>query len=381
MDEPVVLVVDDEPAHLRALERALAGLAQVKTAASGEAALPLLRDVCLVISDQRMGGMSGVEFLEHARNRCPTAILILLTAFADIDALQRAVNRIGIYHYLEKPWSLSELRQVVQRGLERSALERQRRRLTEELRREADYKNRLLSILAHELGTPVHIAVNTVGLLLEQPLEQETRRWVEALRRAADRLARGVGQMQRASRIACEDLRLCRRQVDLSEIAGRALEALRAACGDRALDFSETRPPRGVWIPGDREWLHHLVWNLLTNAVRFTPDGGRIALESGADGDAGWLIVRDTGIGLPDDGDLFVPFSAACGDPVLHGSGWLRFGARGLGLGLALSKRVVDAHGGAIAIASENGQGTECRVTLPARIPARRTVQNGPGGL
>jgi signal transduction histidine kinase len=353
----------------------------VNTAASGEAALPLLRDVGLVISDQRMGGMSGVEFLEQARRRCPAAILVLLTAFADIDALQQAVNRIGIYHYLEKPWSLSELRQVVQRGLERFALERQRRRLMEQLRREADYKNRLLSILAHELGTPVHIAVNTIGLLLEQPLDEETRRWMEALRRAADRLARGVGQMQRASRIACEDLRMRRRPVDLAEIAGRALEALRAVSRDRTLEFVETRPPRGVWILGDREWLHHLVWNLLTNAVRFTPDGGRIVLETGASGASGWLVVRDTGVGLADDDDLFVPFSTACGDPVLHGSGWLQFGARGLGLGLALSKRVVDAHGGAIAIASANGQGTECRVTLPAKSPVRRTVQDARGGL
>ncbi len=376
MHEPVVLVVDDEPAHHRSLRRALSGLASLREASCGAEALDLAKDgrVGLVISDQRMNGMTGVELLEEIRSRHPTTVLMLLTAYADLAALQQAVNRIGIYHYLEKPWGVVELRQVVTRGLERFGLERQRERLVAELqssyaivRREAEYKNRLLSVLAHELGTPVHIAVNAIGLLLEVPIDAAARRWVDALRRAGDRLARGVSQMQRASLVGGEQLRLRRRPIDLSHLAGEATAALRLAARARELEIVEFHPPGGSWVFGDAGWLHHLIWNLLTNAVRSTPDGGRIELATGADGEFGQLIVRDTGVGFAAEAreDLFVPFSSACGDPVLHGSGWLEFGARGLGLGLALSKNIVDAHGGFIGIESAKGSGTSCRVRLP----------------
>jgi signal transduction histidine kinase len=376
-DEPVVLIVDDEAAHLRAVQRALADLAPVRAAGSGPEALRLIEDgaVAMLISDQRMGGMSGVELLAQVRQRDTRMVLVLLTAFAEVATLQQAINGIGIYHYVEKPWSLAELRQVVVRGLERWALDRQREQLVEDLRRscaavrrEAEYKTRLLALLAHELGTPVHIAVNAIGLLSEIPVDERARRWIEPLRRAGDWLARGVAQMQRASRIESDELRLRRAHVDLSAVAGDALRELRVAAQARRLEIVERCAPGGAWVWGDRRWLHEVVWNLLTNAVRFTPDGGRVVVATERVAGAGRLIVEDSGIGFSPAAleDAFVPFSTASGDPALHGSGWLGFGARGLGLGLALCKRIVDAHGGRIELDSVAGKGSRCRVTVPA---------------
>jgi signal transduction histidine kinase len=384
MDEPAVLIVDDEAAHLRALRRALASLSgcgEVRTADSGERALDAFAagGVALVVSDQRMAGMSGIELLGKVRARSPEAVLVLLTAYADLSLLQRAVNEIGIYHYLEKPWSLAELRQVVARGLERFELERQRRVLLEDLRRshaslrrEVEYKNRLLSLLAHELGTPVHIAVNAVGLLLELPLDAVARRWVETLRRAADWLARGVGQMQRASVVASGRLQLRREPVDLAALAAAVHRELLLATGGaggregRRLDIVADCDGE-VAVRGDARWLRHLVWSLLTNAVRFTPDGGRVAVATARRGGRAVLTIEDSGVGFAAAAleDAFVAFAGASGDPVLHGSGWLAFGARGLGLGLALSKRIVDAHGGRIEIDSSPRRGTAVRVELP----------------
>ncbi len=380
MGEAVVLVVDDEPAHLRALRRALSGIATVRCAASGAEALQAAEDgrVRLVVSDQRMDGMSGVELLEEVRSRHPATVLVLLTAYADVEALQRAINRIGIYHFLEKPWGVFELRQVVARGLERFDHDRERERLVDELRRscslvrkEAEYKSRLLTVLAHELGTPVHIAVNAVGLLAELPVDARARPWLEALGRAADRLARGIGQMQRGGAAGCGQIRLKRGSIDLPEVAAEMVCALRLAARDREVEVVERHAP-DLRVFGDRAWLGRLVWNLLTNAMRWTPDGGRIALETDRNGEWGMLVVEDSGVGLVDEQreDLFVPFSNACGDPVLHGSGWLRFGARGLGLGLAICRNIVDLHGGEIDLESPAGVGTVCRVRLPLADPA-----------
>lgn len=376
-DEPVVLIVDDEVAHLRAVGRALSGLAPLRAAECGADALRQMDDgaVAMVISDQRMSGMSGVELLERARERDARMVLVLLTAYAEVATLRQAINRIGIYHYVEKPWTLAELRQVVVRGLERYALDRQRERLVDELRRscdavrrEAEYKNRLLALLAHELGTPVHIAVNAIGLLSELPLDEAARRWMDPLRRAGDWLARGVAQMQRASRIESDELRLRPARVDLAELTGAALRELRIASQSRALDIVERGAQAGATVWGDPRWLHEVVWNLLTNAVRFTPDGGRITAETSRVPGAGCLTVEDSGIGFSAAAleDAFVPFSTASGDPALHGSGWLEFGARGLGLGLALCKRIVDAHGGTIELESTPDHGSRCRVVLPA---------------
>lgn len=380
MDDPAVLVVDDEPAHLRALSRALGSLAEVRVADGGAAALPQLDDgrVALVISDQRMGGMSGVELLERVRARRPDAVLILLTAYADLAALRDAINRIGIYHYVEKPWNLSQLRQVVARGLERFQLERQRCRLLGELRREAEYKTRLLALLAHELGTPVHIAVNAIGLLSEIPADPRAVRWIEALQRAGDWLARGVGQMQRASCVASSAMRLRAEALDLSQVVAGALDAIRLAASSRRIEFAYCATAGGVWVCADRSWLHEVVWNLLTNAVRFTPDGGRVCVSTARRPGRGVLVVADSGIGFRPAAleDLFVPFSSASGDPALHGSGWLGFGARGLGLGLSLCKRITDAHGGTIAVDATSPAGTRMRVEIPAFPPWPRAATN-----
>lgn len=366
---PAILVVDDEPAHRRALSRSLSDLGEVRIAGDGADALSRLDDgrVGLVVSDQRMPGMTGVELLERVRARYPHVVLVLVTAYAEVEILRQAINNSSIYHYLEKPWSLAELRQVVVRGLERYQLELQRRELLADLRREAEYKTRLLALLSHELGTPVHIAVNAIGLLRELPMDARAARWIEALQRAGDWLVRGIGQMQRASRVASAELRLRTECFDLVELTAAAVSEIRLAAAGRRLDFCERAAAGGVWVRGDQRWLREVVWNLLTNAVRCTPDGGSITVETLRRPGRGVVRIADSGVGFSAAAlaQAFVPFSCASGDPALHGSGWLDFGARGLGLGLSLCKRIADAHGGSIRIDSARGAGATCTVELP----------------
>jgi two-component system response regulator HupR/HoxA len=137
-DRPyAILIVDDEPAILESLRLTLGDDYRVLTASSGEEGLALLEgeDVALIIADQVMPRMSGVEFLERTIERCPGAIRMMLTGYADIGSLSRAINEGRIYRYIAKPWETSEVRLNVKRALEAYELTSRNAELTSELER------------------------------------------------------------------------------------------------------------------------------------------------------------------------------------------------------------------------------------------------------
>ena len=126
MDQPTVLIVDDEPRVLDALEALLAMDHRVLRAGRAEEALGILReaDVAVILSDQRMPGMTGTEMLAASREIAPDAVRILLTAFTDADALMASINAAHIYQFVLKPWDPKELTHTVRRATERWSLAR-----------------------------------------------------------------------------------------------------------------------------------------------------------------------------------------------------------------------------------------------------------------
>ena len=130
-----LLIVDDEPAICESLELTLGGEYRTFTASSGEEGLAILaaEDIACVIADQVMPGMSGVEFLEQVRERAPATIRMMLTGYADLPSLVRAINESRIYRYIPKPWEPDELRLDVRRALESYELERKNERLAAQL--------------------------------------------------------------------------------------------------------------------------------------------------------------------------------------------------------------------------------------------------------
>jgi class 3 adenylate cyclase len=135
MTPATVLLVDDEPRVLDSLEALLAMDHRVLRADRPEAALDRLReeDVAVVLSDQRMPGMTGTELLARSRDIAPGTVRILLTAFTDTDAMMESINAAGVYHFLLKPWEPQELRHVVARAVEHHRLSRERERLLGDL--------------------------------------------------------------------------------------------------------------------------------------------------------------------------------------------------------------------------------------------------------
>lgn len=370
-----ILAVDDEPANQRAVRRALMDDCTVLTAGSGAEGLAILarEPVALVISDHRMPGMTGAEFLAETIDRHPEVIRIVLTGYAAVDVLLEAINRGHVYHVLGKPWAAPQLRLVVRRGLERFEAARERDQLLEALRdacaraeREAEQKTRLLALAAHELGTPVHLLLNALDLLGDDGAAEP---WLGMARRAADWLARGAAQLHTAARLNREPLRLAPRRLALAPLVGEAVAAVRSAAAERRLDLIVAGG--NAELDADPGWLTQALLALLSNAVRFTPDGGQVRIGIDCAAQSAEVWVADSGVGIAAEllPHCFEPFSTAGGDLLLHGSGRFAFGARGLGLGLATVRGIALAHGGSVDVESTVGRGTTFRLRLPRRDP------------
>jgi two-component system sensor histidine kinase/response regulator len=176
MKKHTILCVDDEKDNVDALERLFRKKYRVKKAISGEEALSLLGEeptVSLIISDQRMPHMTGVEFLEKSIQHVPSAMRILLTGYTDIDSVIAAINTGQIYRYLTKPWDPVDLAKTVDTAIERyelqGELEIKNAQLTkalDELKTLDHAKSNFMLLINHELKTPLTVILSYLQMLM-----------------------------------------------------------------------------------------------------------------------------------------------------------------------------------------------------------------------
>jgi PAS domain S-box-containing protein len=248
----------------------------------------------------------------------------------------------------------------------RRAEERRRTELlqAEENRRlrEVDtLKSRFINSAAHELRTPMTPIRAELYMLRKRSgeLDEKTRIAIDRLGRNLDRLGLLVEDVLEGARLQSGEMVLRREPLRLDELVRECVDSFQAAAETRGLDLSLSVEP--VHVEGDAQRLSQVVFNFLNNALRFTPPGGRIAVTvAQADGNA-VVRVRDTGAGMPPHkiGELFQPFSQ------LHAEGGARKSS-GTGLGLYISKGIIDLHGGSIGCESAGpGLGSTFHFTLP----------------
>jgi signal transduction histidine kinase len=394
-----LLVVDDEPDVLESLRHQFHRSYRVLTSVSGSEAIELLRqnDVELILSDQRMPGMPGDRFLREARHLKPDAIRMLFTGYADIQAVISAVNEGHIFRYILKPWDTLELEGIIRQGVEQYNLLAERRRLVSELQaanarlvqandelaRAGQLKTAFIEVASHEFNTPITLVLGLTELLrLSNPnrtdQEQEIVRQIAASGRQLSRLVTSMLTLLRA-----DDFRrtMQPRPVDLAELIDRVVDQVRPFIQVRSLQLHTNLADDLGSFEIDADKVHAVLINLLTNAIKFTPDGGSIDFVARlADGDSVEISVEDHGVGLePHTLELlFQPFFTQL-DPSRHSSGDFGFCKRGLGLGLCIAKQFVELHGGRISAESRAGAGTRVTVRLPRRALAARgsSPQNG----
>ncbi len=379
-----ILVVDDEADLVQSLQDLLRLEYRVLGATNGPDALKLLaeHEVHVILTDQRMPGMTGVELLGHVRGQHPDAVRLLFTGYADINAVIEAINRGSVYRYVSKPWDPAEMETIVRQAanqydllVERKCLLAELRDKNQELReaiaglREAsELKEAFIRVASHELRTPLHILLGMSWLALRRPnLDDPTRRLLGGVEKAGQTLARQVEQLTKML-AAGQFIRPLRRQpTDLQGLLREVAEDVRPFVDQRQQTLTLDLDPGLGSFDVEPGKIADSVRHLLLNAVKFTPDGGAIRVAARPTEEGGAEIrVSDTGVGIDPASlpHIFEPFFTAF-DVSKHSSGEFEFGRRGLGLGLSLVKAFVEMHGGRVSAASEPGHGSTFTITLP----------------
>jgi signal transduction histidine kinase len=362
MHDSLILNVDDNDGARYAKTRILtrAGL-RVIEAASGSEALQLAHEQHpdLVLLDMKLPDIHGMEVCRLLKQEAATcSILVLQTSASYLSSADkiRALDG-GADNYLFEPIEPEELVANVKALLRLGRVDRQ-------LRESDRQKDEFLATLAHELRNPLGPIRNAVELLgqlgNDAPQQQEQAR--HTIIRQTNHLVRLVDDLLDVSRINQGKITLRREPADLAAFIGTALETVQPIMEARQHTLSVSLPAEAVTLHGDSVRLAQIIGNLLHNAAKFTQVGGRIGLGAELDGDTLVIRVSDNGIGIAPASvnRIFDLFAQAQHVPDRVQDG--------LGIGLSLVRKLVELHGGTVAVSSAGeGRGSTFEVRLPVR--------------
>lgn len=370
MGQVSFLLVDDLEENLISLEALLRreGLTILK-ARSGDHALELLlkHDVALALIDVQMPGLNGFELAELMRGneRTRRVPIIFVTAGNTTDSRWRFRGyEAGAVDFIQKPIEPDVLRSKADVFFELYCQRQQIAAQRDELQNHAEAlkdadrrKDEFLATLAHELRTPLAPLRNGLDLLQRNPNGEKAGDIRSMMDRQLVHLVRLIDDLLDVSRVSQGKIELKKTPVRIDEIVRSATEASRPlmdGAGHR-LEIEMLENP--LWVDGDEVRLSQAVSNLLNNAAKYTPAGGRITLGVRAEAQRVVISVTDTGIGIPDNmqANVFQLFTQI-DDHLQRSQG-------GLGIGLALVRQLVELHGGAVSAYSA-GPGTGSRFTI-----------------
>ncbi len=386
MNSCTVLAVDDEVYNLETIERILhgkEGFFFLKTNDPKEA-LNIIRQetVHIIISDQRMPGMSGIDLLKRVFQVSPDTIRVVLTAYPDLQEVIEAVNLGHIYGYITKPYNPEDLFVFIQQARKYYELctenkflveqlkqkNRQLEKSNEELKKLDELKNRFMLIASHELRTPATIITGSLELLSMQ--EEEFSEYQQNILRnalkGAFRLNEIIESFFTALRLEKDPDHLNKSHFDVQEMIQLLINRFEPYLKTRRLELQTCIEER-LSLVADRGKLYLVFDNLLSNAIKYTPDGGKIVIGGYRKDQQVIIYFQDNGIGIPSEElehifDTFYQLE----DLKFHHSSRFEFLGGGAGLGLALCRRIVEAHRGRIWVESAgDGQGSTFFISLP----------------
>lgn len=387
-DKPCLLVVDDESQIVESVQDLLRLEYRVLGATRASQGLEVMdrERVHIVMSDQRMPEMTGVELLSRVKEAHPEVVRLLFTAFTDLDVVIDAINQGSVYRYISKPWEVAELKATLRQAYDYYQLQEDRRSLLKEvqqknaqlesanaeLRRANELKKAFIKVASHELRTPLTVLLGYADLTLQMTANQpELHAWIKGIQQSGHRLNERVDQIVKLLAAERFERPVQPRTTDVANLIGSAVDEIRQFVTLRQQILEVSLPENLGSFLVEPDKIRDSLVQLMVNAIKFTPNRGTIrvvAAREAVDGAERIQIhVADTGMGISTEEQalLFEPFFTRM-DVSRHSSGTFEYDKRGLGIGLHVAKAFVEMHGGKLTVASTVGQGTTFTIDLPA---------------
>ncbi len=402
--EVKILVVDDYPANLDALEVMLESseCTLVRAGSADDALLALLQhEFAAMILDIRMPQMNGIELAKiiKQRKRSRHVPILFLTAHSADESEILLGYGAGAVDYLSKPINVNILRskvgvfvdlfrktrelarlnevmedQIAERMRAQQALEVANQELElrvqertealtiakEEAERQGRLKDEFFATLSHELRTPMNVILGWLHIITTGKSTKNTAVALAVIQRNAHVQARLIDDLLDINRLAAGHLRLEVSAVDIASVVRASTQALQPVADAKGVELALTIDPAVAAVFGDPARLQQVLWNLLSNGIKFNQPGGRVDVHVQPSGSRVQISVDDTGRGIAPD---FLPHIF---ERFRQGDSSTTREAGGLGLGLAIAKHLVELHGGTIEVSS---QGEGCGSRFVVRLP------------
>jgi signal transduction histidine kinase len=366
-----ILVIDDEEVVLDSCTEVLAvGDCRVLTASNGAEGLKRLEEVQpdLIFLDLKMPGLSGLEVLETIRARHPLMVAIVITGYATVSSAIEAMKK-GAFDFLPKPFTPEELRLITRRGLEHRRLVQQ----TVTLRREQEMlRENFAAIVSHELKSPLGALQQNLYVLvaeMEDKLSEDQQQQFARLQTRLEDLLKLIHSWLRVFSVDINKLKETFKPTAMSTVVAKAVESVQPHATRKAIEIRSSVAQPLPLVNGDEGSLAEVVVNLLNNAVKYSFPNRQIHVRADRRGDQVQIAVTDTGVGIAKEDlpHLFQDFARGHSQPE---------GVSGCGLGLAISRRIVEVHGGSITVESEPGKGSTFTISLPVAPAASDSSPN-----
>jgi signal transduction histidine kinase len=382
-----VLVIDDEPGIRIGCTRALSSQGyQVDAAANGTEGLKKLREALpspdepeaqtggfdLILLDLMMPGMSGMETLQHIHTLDANLVCIVITGYATVELAVQAIKQ-GAYDFITKPFDASTLLLAVDQGVEKRRLSLRAQQVAElearaqelarqkqDLERLDRVKSQFTLTVAHELRAPVAAIQSYLRLILDGYIPPENQRqYLERAERRALAQLDLITDLLDLAHLQDPDRPVEMQTVQLADVLAQVLESMAAQADEKSIDVQANVSADLPTLTMNAQHAKQLWTNLISNALKYTPEGGEVSVS--LEQTDGSLVgsVRDTGIGISEQ------------ELPLIGTDFFRTQAgkahtqMGTGLGLTIVKRILETYGGEIGVESEEGKGSCFSFRIP----------------
>ncbi|MBN2366501.1 MAG: hybrid sensor histidine kinase/response regulator [Calditrichaeota bacterium] len=372
-DEVKVLVVEDEEIIRMMFKQSFSNWGfKVDTAENGKDALEKCQKQFynIVVTDLNMPVMDGMDLLKRLKSKFAHQEVIVITGYATIESAIEAM-KLGAYDFILKPVNFDHVQFTINKCFTKIRAEAENeelRELNSQLLELNEMKDKFLYITNHEIRTPLTIIkgyIDVLSNLIINP-NSEVTETLTILEDTVAELSELVDRMHLLKSLELGETPKNNNTLDLKEILGKVYRDMANLFKVRNIELRIVVDKKPLFIKGDYRQVRLIMRELLNNALKFTPDGGKVMVKLEIKNDQILYSVKDTGVGIPyDKQNVIFDRFYEIQDVVNHRSSKKDFMGGGLGIGLSMVKEIVEGMDGRIELLSEPGQGSVFKLVLP----------------